>query len=492
MRGEGAALMSGRLPIYLKLSAIVLLGVCLRLYHLDHQSIWHDEAISLTVARAPLDGMLEYFKGSASRIPLEYNPPVYFWLLHGWFNLVGFGGFEARLLSALAGVLALPLIFWLAEALYDSSAGLYAALLLAVSQLGIMYSQEARNYEVFLLFFLTTSYFYWKAFLRGSVSAWVLSAVSAVLMIATHYYGVFAVAALAIFTALYWRNIPRSWIVSAAAAGGAVLAPWVAFALPGQVDAASPRLMAEYFLVGPASVAGTINRFNNGAVSSVVESAPVWTFLAGGILFGSPLALVLIETWKRRSTPGSIERASAFPFLLFAVPLAAVLMLGVLFGVQFNVRYVAFCIAPYYILVGAGLTRMPGLLQPLTVISILVYGGYALSANYYVPYKENYRDAIRFVGAEARPDDCYAFAPFGGRPLEWSIYATYTPARIVRPQQPPPSTADCPRIWVLTYNRVVVADHARWREWLSRAAADYHKGVDRRFFWVRVELFDGG
>ena len=147
---------SGRFAV--ALGAIVVLGAALRWFHLDDQSVWFDEASSLTLSQLPLGDLLQSFRHPAAGQPLELNPPVYFVILHGWLRAFGAGGLQARLLSAAAGVLSLPLLYLLGRGLFDAGTGLRAALILAVSQLGVMYSQEARSHELVLLFSLATAY----------------------------------------------------------------------------------------------------------------------------------------------------------------------------------------------------------------------------------------------------------------------------------------------------------------------------------------------
>jgi hypothetical protein len=134
--------------------------------------------------------------------------------------------------------------------------------------------------------------------------------------------------------------------------------------------------------------------------------------------------------------------------------------------------------------------RLPPAIRWLTLAALIAYSGYALSANYAIPYKENYRDAIRFVASEAQPDDCYAFVPFGGPPLQWTIYAAPPPTRRLMIDRELPAGGECRRIWVVTYLRVVLDAHERWRTWLATATAGYVKSADRRFFWITVERYD--
>ena len=121
--------------------AVLALGTALRLYRLDDQSLWGDEALSLTMARLSLSQISDELTRNATNT----FPPLYFYTLHGWLNIFGFGPLQARLLSAVCGTLAILTTFLLAKYVFDRRVGLVAALLVAISQLNVMYSQEARH-----------------------------------------------------------------------------------------------------------------------------------------------------------------------------------------------------------------------------------------------------------------------------------------------------------------------------------------------------------
>src|SRR5690606_36655021 len=94
---------------------IVLLAWALRLVALDRQAIWWDEARKIDVALRP-------FEQVATAPELDIHPPVYFWLLHGWARLNGLSmemeptpmAFVTRLLSVMAGVVSVALLYQLA------------------------------------------------------------------------------------------------------------------------------------------------------------------------------------------------------------------------------------------------------------------------------------------------------------------------------------------------------------------------------------------
>jgi uncharacterized membrane protein len=119
----------------------VLLALGLRLYRLGREPLWFDEAYSaLTAVRPP-----------AEILPLvraEISAPLYYFLLHSWTRVFGDGEFSLRLLSAVAGTAAIPVLCWIGARMFSPRAGLVAAALAALSPLHVHYSQEARMYAL--------------------------------------------------------------------------------------------------------------------------------------------------------------------------------------------------------------------------------------------------------------------------------------------------------------------------------------------------------
>ena len=59
------------------LIGLTLVGFLLRFYNLGWNSLWLDEASTLTFARQSLIGIWESTAGG------EFNPPLFYWLEHG-------------------------------------------------------------------------------------------------------------------------------------------------------------------------------------------------------------------------------------------------------------------------------------------------------------------------------------------------------------------------------------------------------------------------
>src|SRR4051794_40055749 len=89
---------SDRPMLVLGVLAIVALGVVLRF--VCRSDLWADEALSVGIARLPVDRLLAALRHDGA-------PPLYYLLLHGWMRVFGSGPAAARALSGLVGVLTL-------------------------------------------------------------------------------------------------------------------------------------------------------------------------------------------------------------------------------------------------------------------------------------------------------------------------------------------------------------------------------------------------
>lgn len=464
-------------------AGLFLVALALRVYHLDWQGLWHDEAGSVTIARAPLSHVLDFFLHRTE--PFELNPPVYYVLLRAWTSVAGTSDVAVRLLSAVVGSAAVPLAWRLGRRLFGARTALYGATLVAVSQLGVMFSQEARGYALVGPLWLITCEAFVHSRAHRSVRAWSVATLAAVLMVGTHYYAALGVMALAAFIVIRWREVPLRWVAASAATAFALLGPWAALTLPAQLAQARAAAGHACYAVQLAAPLTLLNRLNNGAFAGVLDPAPHWTFVAGGLIFVLPIVLFLVRTW--RSADATARDAALFIVLACGVPAAGGIVAAWTAHVQHDVRYVAYAAAPYCVLAGAALAALPSArLGPWALGVALVYSLLALRANYTVPYKEDYRGAIRFVNARATLTDCYAFAPFGVQPLQWPLYAA-------RPAVPRLALGDaptaCPRVWLFTYSRVEVDTMADWDQWRASALAGWSRAATADFFWVRVDEY---
>jgi len=132
---------------------IVFLAAVLRFHNLGTQSLWNDEGNAYVQAT-------RNFADIASNAARDIHPPGYYWLLALWHDLTGSTEVALRSLSTFASILSVAFTFALGKRLFNSAAGLAAAMLVALNTFSIYYAQEARMYALLALW--------------GSAGMWVL------------------------------------------------------------------------------------------------------------------------------------------------------------------------------------------------------------------------------------------------------------------------------------------------------------------------------
>ncbi|HID61737.1 MAG TPA: hypothetical protein EYP49_03175, partial [Anaerolineae bacterium] len=83
---------------------ILLCAFALRLYRLDFQDIWWDEARNIDVASRSLAVI-------ATAREMDIHPPLYFYTLHLWMLGAGRSEFAVRFLSVFFSLLTIPLFY---------------------------------------------------------------------------------------------------------------------------------------------------------------------------------------------------------------------------------------------------------------------------------------------------------------------------------------------------------------------------------------------
>jgi len=174
-------------PAGLAVAALTILAAAIRFYRLGHQGFWFDEAnTALLVHFSPgvMLGLLPRY---------ESTPPLFYCVAWVWVRVFGDTETGLRSLSAVAGVLTVPVLYAAANRLISRRAALVAAALAACSPLLIWYSQEARSYELLVLLSAVSLWAFAHLLARPTrraAAAWVLACA---LALATHYYAILVV-----------------------------------------------------------------------------------------------------------------------------------------------------------------------------------------------------------------------------------------------------------------------------------------------------------
>ncbi len=185
----------------LGLAGLTVLAAVLRFAYIGHQGFWFDEANTALLVHYSPGKMIGLIPQT------ESTPPLYYLLAWVWARIFGYGEAPLRSLSAVAGLLVVPVAYAAGAKLSSARVGLIAAALAACNPLLIWYSQEARSYELLVL--LSSVSLLAFLYVREDPTPRLLAAWAAacVLALCTHYYAVLAVVPQALW--LLYRHRHR-------------------------------------------------------------------------------------------------------------------------------------------------------------------------------------------------------------------------------------------------------------------------------------------
>ncbi|MEM7548924.1 MAG: glycosyltransferase family 39 protein [Bacteroidota bacterium] len=180
---------------------IVLIASVLRLYGLTNESLWIDELVSAVIAdpKNTLGFITEFcFREDG-------NPPLYYLILNLWFNLFGYSDFNARLLSALFGILGVFSVYSLGRKAYTINVGLICALLSSINFFLIYYAQEVRVYSMLFLFTCVLSSLLIDIYRFARFKNYFLYGLCSLIIVYSHYYGFFVLIAHFVWILVQWQ-----------------------------------------------------------------------------------------------------------------------------------------------------------------------------------------------------------------------------------------------------------------------------------------------
>src|SRR3954470_16317232 len=175
----------GVLVAVLGLSAALLAMV---LFHLGAKSLWQDEAYTWSAVSRSFGDYVALLRGAESQNVL------YSVLMFGWVH-VGDSETMLRLPSAVFAVCTVPAMYFAGRALFDRRVGLVAALLFTVNANALEFGQEARAYSLAILLSTLSIGGFATEVRQPSRRSWWLWVAPSTLLVFTHPYGLFVVAA---------------------------------------------------------------------------------------------------------------------------------------------------------------------------------------------------------------------------------------------------------------------------------------------------------
>lgn len=419
----------------------MLVAAAVRLYRLGAESLWLDEAYSVVVVR---DHSLRWLL--LEHPTFDPHPPLHYVLLKLWTVAFGVSEVSVRLHAALLGVGAVAGTYYLADELFDPTAGTVAALLVAVSPFHVWHSQNVRMYSLLALLTVLSCYLLvWvtREFTWRRAGGYV---VATALLGYTHVFALFVVAAQGGY--LLTRSLgpgdrlalpARRWIPVQAGVG-ALLAPWIAELLHrarglragdgspiSWIPEPSPSVFGETYLLFASG-----KHLHWQLDGAIPEPVPVLL----GLLAAACVLLAVVRVRGPESSAGGADESgrsgrpgidrAALPgcwlaVLLAVVPVAVPYGLSKLVAPLFVIRYTIPASIGFYLLVARGASGIASRPVRYVVVAVLVVGALAPLPTYYADdQREQWREAAAFVGAEADADDVVIVTPgWNWRPFEY-------------------------------------------------------------------------
>ncbi len=225
-----------------ELIGIAITGLLIRLYNLTAISLWHDEAFSALLIKYSWGEMIH-------RIGLDVHPPMYYIFLRFWHYVFGNSLLSLRGMSVFFGVATIIAVYYFTLYVFGNKrAAIIAALLVAINPFQVQYVTEARMYTMGAFFAITAAHalvcalrnqklFYANQINTGSKKVFLypyaLFVLCSIILIYTHYYLLFTVAALGLYG--FWYHFQNyrftfkryGWIVLSGLTIGISFLPWL-------------------------------------------------------------------------------------------------------------------------------------------------------------------------------------------------------------------------------------------------------------------------
>ena len=186
-------------------AAVLILGLIARLFGIASRPLWYDEAFSILFSEKGISAMLYGTLAATGAGTADVHPLGYYGLLWAWMRVFGESPVSVRMLSILAGLGVIAIVYLLTNELFNSGVAFAAGIIVALDPFQVHYAQEIRMYSFMALWLSLATYAYWRASQSSGWKWWLAFSIFAALAQYTQNLAAFYLVPLALWP-LFTKN----------------------------------------------------------------------------------------------------------------------------------------------------------------------------------------------------------------------------------------------------------------------------------------------
>lgn len=414
--------------LWLSVAACVVF-VAVRLHDLSSYGLWMDEVFSLRFARLDWASLFQHVANDA------VHPPLFYLILKLWILIGGDSLGWIKLLPVIFSVATIIPLYFLCRGLGQRLAMFCLALvLMSLNAFLIFHSQELRMYGL-LLFLSLSSMWLFVRFVRDeshSTTHLLALLVVNILLVYTHYFGWFTVAAECVFAFIYHRSNMK-WLLLQTAAVAVLFLPWAATV----VSAMSQK----------GGVGGNVGWIDKPGVATIPLFLAEFhgklpfrnTIAVGFLVFATPLLIWLWQIFRQRDRDD--VRLLVFLGLFCGLPIftAFVVSQATTFSIWVD-RYLIGAGVAYLLLVAISVLRIKNSALRKTFILLMVV--WSLGVGVWNITQQRARvnwvglsRKISESGIEGHEGKVFVFEEWAAMPLQESLSENASVQRVTTPDE---------------------------------------------------------
>lgn len=396
------------------LIAILLIGLFLRVYKLDSESIYLDEGFTIDTSKYDLKKITEITSH-------DVHPPLYFFIMHYWINLFGDSEFSTRFLSVIFGTLSIFMIYKVGTLIFDEEVGIISSLILGLSFYHIRYSQQARHYTLLALMTLFSFYFLIKLINKINLKDSIGYVLSSSILMYTHFYSIFIILCQNIFLfTLFLTNqkknkyLLKPWILFQVILI-VLFIPWIQIFL----NRTSELVQKGFWIPKPS-----------------IESLFITLLEFSGYykLFGfeiSATLFVILAFYSLLTIKNSIHKQDSINvkwiymlFIWLLVPILTPFVISLVSLPIFTPKYIIAASLALYIMVAKGITNINKKYIKFFIIALIIVISFINITSIYETIKnEQWREVVNYTESNAKSGDLLLFTESYTQKLAYDYYS---------------------------------------------------------------------